>query len=340
MTDAPLFPIFVRKGRSRTHYNVGYINNEGKVVIEPIFNEGTRFYGGLAAVSLKGRWGIINASGNFVVQPKLWSWCRFDGGLAGLANRSGKWGIIDREGNSIIQPKYDYVGPFRNDRALFRMGELSNARFGYVDRKGDEVIPAVFHDACGFSEGLAAAKVGNLWGYIDPSSLFKITPRFESTRQGAKRVEDTRAGYFVNGLAPVWLGTGYGFVNAFGNTVIEGSFDEAKSFCEGRALVKRQRRYGFVDRSGKMAIKAKFTRAHNFSEGLAAVAEKESAVGFVPPWGFIDSEGNMVLEPTFYSAHEFRDGLCLVETKDSIGYIDRSGKFAWQGPYVEYGVVL
>ncbi len=340
MTDAPLFPIFVRKGRGRTRYNVGYINSQGTVVIEPIFSEGTRFYEGLAAVSLKGRWGVIDASGTFVVQPKLWAWCRFNDGLAGLANRSGKWGIIDREGNSITQPKYAYIGPFRDGRALFRMGEQSSARFGYVDKKGIEVIPAVLHGACDFSEGLAAAKVGNLWGYIDLSGVFKITPRFEGTRQGAKRVVDTRPGHFANGLAPVWLGTAYGFIDSAGQVAIDGAFEEANSFREERAMIKRHGRFGFIDTKGNEVIEPRFTLARDFSEGLARVTEEESQIGFSPPSGFIDRNGAMALKPVFYHANSFQDGLCLVETEDSIGYINKVGEFVWQAPYVEYGVVL
>jgi len=35
ITDVMLFPIFVRQGRSRTRFKVGYINQTGDVVIDP-----------------------------------------------------------------------------------------------------------------------------------------------------------------------------------------------------------------------------------------------------------------------------------------------------------------
>jgi hypothetical protein len=37
----------------------------------PIFDDGTRFYEGLAAVKLKSRRGVINAGGDFVIEPTL-----------------------------------------------------------------------------------------------------------------------------------------------------------------------------------------------------------------------------------------------------------------------------
>jgi hypothetical protein len=57
MIDASLFPIFVRKGRSRTRFKVGYIDKQGRVAIEPLFDGGARFHDGLAAVNAKGSLG-------------------------------------------------------------------------------------------------------------------------------------------------------------------------------------------------------------------------------------------------------------------------------------------
>jgi WG containing repeat len=341
MTELHLFPIFVRQGRSKAHFKVGYINQSGSVVVDPIYDEGTCFREGLASVRVRSRWGIINTSGEFVVAPKSMGWCRFQDGLSAISVK-GTWGIIDRTGNFVLKPKYDYLESFSQGRAVFRVGKFQERqrwRYGYLDKTGSEVTPAVFHNAHGFSEGLAAAKLGDLWGYINPSGVFKITPRFEGTRQGPYRPEETRAGCFANGLAPVWCGKGYGFADTMGNVVVEGRFDEAGSFHDNRALVQLGGCYGFVDLSGRILIEPMFSYASDFSEGLAPVREKKSHSGVLPPCGFVDVDGNMVLQPAFESANGFRNGLSLVTTEDSIGYINRYGEYMWQGPDVDYGVV-
>lgn len=251
-TDSVLFPLFVRQGKSRTRFKVGYMNRLGETVIAAIFDDGTRFSEGLAAVRVKSHWGVINASGNFIIQPKLWNWCRFRDGLASLAARNGKWGVIDRAGNVIVQPKYDSIGPFEDGLALIRIGDREKARYCFIDKTGAEVILPKFHDAQDFSEGLAAVKVANLWGYIAPSGAFKITPRFDGTGLG-KRWPDVRAGRFVNRLAPVWCGQeNYRFINTAGCHAFEGSFDDANSFSEERAVVKRDNRFGFIDTDGSI----------------------------------------------------------------------------------------
>src|SRR5579862_6401420 len=142
MDVSNLFPIFVPHGKSKTRFKVGYIGQAGQVLIDPIFENGTRFYEGLAAVKVKGgRWGIINSSGDFVIQPTLWNWCRFQQGLAGLATRSGEWGVIDMAGKFVVQPKYSVVSPFSEGLALVRTGEGEKARYGFIDKLGREVVP-------------------------------------------------------------------------------------------------------------------------------------------------------------------------------------------------------
>jgi hypothetical protein len=166
MTAPHLFPIFVRQGESRARFKVGYINLKGDVVVAPVYDDGTRFYEGLASVRVRNRWGIIDTSGGFVIQPGLLSWCRFHEGLAAVSVK-GTWGIIDRTGSFVMRPRYDHLESFREGRAVFRIGKFEERqtwRYGYLDRSGSEEIPAVFHKAYGFSEGLAAAKVANLMG--------------------------------------------------------------------------------------------------------------------------------------------------------------------------------
>jgi WG containing repeat len=340
--DIPqLFPIFVPQGKSKTRYRVGYIDRKGKLVIDPVFNEGTLFAEGTASVQVKGgRWGVIDTNGCFVIQPKLWNWCRFQDGLAPLATKQGKWGLIDKTGNFVLQPNYDSIGPFENGRALVRIGEERNARFGYIDRAGAEVIPLEFHKARGFSESLAAVKVGNLWGYILPSGAFQITPRFDGTGK-AKRYPDTRAGAFADGLAPVWAGQDYyRFIDMSGSFAFGSGFDDANSFNEGRALVKQGDRFGYIDKDGRTAIQCVFLSARNFSEGLAEVEVEESRRGCSLRTGFIDREGSIVISPQFFSANSFVNGLSLVSTEESIGYINKSGEFVWRGPFVDYGVAF
>ncbi|MGA9554960.1 MAG: WG repeat-containing protein, partial [Candidatus Sulfotelmatobacter sp.] len=345
-----LFPIYVRQGKSRTRYKVGYINVSGLVVIDPIFDDGTRYYEGLASVKVGRHWGFIDASGNFVVPPTLASWARFREGLSITPmGRKGLHAVIDKAGNVVIPAKYPYLGDFREGLALFRNGPGDAlTRFGFLDRSGREVIPAVFHSAKCFSEGLAAARVRDRWGYIEHSGVFNITPHFDASRIGPLRSEDTEIGNFSQGLAYAWGANGYGFIDKTGSFVTRDDFEQADDFREDRARIrlKQQKRFGYIDLSGSIVIEPRFPSASvYFSDGVASVKEKEDRPDYskglasvkldqMAPRGFIDLDGNMVIEPRFFSTQSFHSGLCLVETQKTIGYINKKGQYVWEGPYV------
>src|SRR5579862_394911 len=58
-----LFPVDV-KGKW------GYIDEKGKIVIEPTFESAANFTEGLAAVKANGKYGYIDRTGKFVIQPE------------------------------------------------------------------------------------------------------------------------------------------------------------------------------------------------------------------------------------------------------------------------------
>ncbi|WP_223747946.1 MULTISPECIES: WG repeat-containing protein [unclassified Myxococcus] len=60
---------------------------------------------------------------------------------------------------------------------------MSATRYGFIDTKGELVIEPRFEAVNGgFSEGLAAAKEGGLFGYIHPDGSWALTPRFASAQ--------------------------------------------------------------------------------------------------------------------------------------------------------------
>src|ERR1700730_2711464 len=164
VSDFNLFPIFERQGRSRTRFKVGYIARGGGVVLAPVFDDGTGFHEGLAAVKTGRYWGLIDLDGTTIVEPTLPNWCHFSEGLGNLCTAKGNWGVIDKLGRFVVEPKYAYVGGYKNGLAVFRIGKDDAGRFGFLDKIGIDAIDERITNAGSFSEGLAAVMVNNCWG--------------------------------------------------------------------------------------------------------------------------------------------------------------------------------
>ncbi|KAF0249676.1 MAG: KWG repeat protein [bacterium] len=80
----------------------GYINKEGKVVIDPQFAYADAFSNGLAQISLRGKCAFINQSGNVVINTPYhyYSCSTFSSGLAKIQN-GGQIGYIDGDGQFV-----------------------------------------------------------------------------------------------------------------------------------------------------------------------------------------------------------------------------------------------
>jgi len=176
-------------------------------------------------------------------------------------------------------------------------------------------VPISFDQARDFSEGLAAVKKGDRWGYIDLNGEFVIPPRFYGTAAGA----------FAEGLARAPIDGRLGYIDRSGAVFIPPQFDMAIEFSEGLARITLNGERGHIDREGRMAIAPKYEFASPFSEGLADVKLGEKK-------GYINRDGEFVIPPKFLQASSFHDGLAWVSTEDEVGYIRFARRVCLAGP--------
>jgi hypothetical protein len=64
---------------------LGYIDNQGAVVIKPQFDDAYPFREGFAAVMVNKKWGYIDKFGNFAISPQFRANRHFSEGLAGVS---------------------------------------------------------------------------------------------------------------------------------------------------------------------------------------------------------------------------------------------------------------
>jgi hypothetical protein len=97
--------------------------------------------------------------------------------------KSGElYGYIDKEGRYVIVPQYEYADVFSNNGLL-----PENNKIGYIDTKGNKVIPAQFDKlpyeesyACPFfHDGYAVVRVGGKFGIIDKTGSYLVEPQFD-----------------------------------------------------------------------------------------------------------------------------------------------------------------
>lgn len=167
-----------------------------------------------------------------------------------------------------------------------------------------------------FSEGMAAVKKGNKWGYINNKGE-EIIP-----------CEYTSAQKFSEGLAPVGKNDSVGFINSQGKIVIPFDFKFAMPFSEGLAAVYKDDHWGFIDSKGQEIIPFAYTSASQFCDGLSLVMKEETPI-------YIDKQGKQafpipVEEPC--GAGVFSNGRAFIaKDYENFAVIDTKGEIVFTG---------
>ncbi|MBN2026001.1 MAG: WG repeat-containing protein [Actinobacteria bacterium] len=328
----------------------GYIDGNGEMVVKPQFDSASSFSEGLASVRVGNKRGYIDRSGEFVIEPQFYNAREFSEGLAAVAAAdSGLWGYIDKSGGFVIEPQFIDAKSFHEGRAAVQFKEGVIDRYGYIDNTGRIVAEPQWYNAYDFSEGLAqvweANTVESPRGFIDQTGEYAIPPELPGIDNfgGRGDFHDGRAlvggdlGYidnsgkkvidiegfddferFCEGLAPVEIGGKWGFIDIYGNIVIEPQWDAVSLFSEGIAKVFYfdEDEDAYIDMSGNLLFRAR--TGSDFHEGLALINDgpKTIVVGEVDEsefrYGYMDTSGNVVIEIQFAEAGEFSEGLAWV----------------------------
>ena len=245
----------------------------------------------------------------------------FSEGRASVENADEKVGVIDKMGNVVIPFEYGF-SVFRYSDGVICCVKRQDDVWCYFDREGKLLFsskdggPSQFHDgfACKYS-----SETGKYY-FIDKKGEKAF---------GGKMWEWAQD--FSDGMASVFDGRGWGFINTEGELVIPCEYESAAEqnpggFSEGLAavvIVPERELFGYIDKTGKQVFPNLYFADTEFSEGLAWVWDRESQ-----RYGYIDKTGKLVIKlEQNWNGDSFSEGLALVRMGGKkLGFIDKTGK--------------
>lgn len=151
-----------------------------------------------------------------------------------------KWGFIDKNGQNVIPAIYDVVGYFSEGLAWFNVGATTDST-GY--RTYDDIL---------YLDGK--------WGLIDKSGNVIVPAKYDAVFD------------FEHGYARV--NVGFEFAQTAG----------------GRLSLVSRGKWGFIDKTGNEVIPVKYSHSADFKNGFAQVTLDEKIF-------YIDKDGREYYEP-------------------------------------------
>lgn len=194
----------------------------------------------------------------------------FSEGLSGV-QRNGKYGFINKKGEEVIALEYEGAGTFFGGLAPV----VKEGKVGAINMRNEVLIPFEYNYLTNFSEGVAVYVKDSLWGIIDAKGKRITEPVFENM------------GTFSEGFAPYQKNKKIGYVNAKGEVVIQPVFDNAYAFSDSVAVVEKNQKFGFIDKKGNEIIPCKYDYSDGFLNGLSVVKEGEK-------YFLIDKKGKVI----------------------------------------------
>ncbi len=199
----------------------GYVDEGGKFVIPPQFEQAFPFGNGSARVVWKGGWYLINTRGKFLHKKTYANISMVRNGLGITTIQGDKsqllYGLMTEKGDEVVSPRYHYLTPEPN-YGYFIVGleekiDTEGHRkinFGVIGRDGKFIIPATF----------SAIRHTNFQAFAAKNA----TSRWE-------------------------------VFDATGKSLFGNKYDEVKDFDTELATVKINGKWGIVDARGKMVVK-------------------------------------------------------------------------------------
>ena len=231
-------------------------------------------------------------------------WPRYD--------ESGKqWGYMNAKGDWAFDARFSQAYEFSSGYALARTGSALE----FIGTDGNRVSGVPAFDECSgeFHNGYMRYQKGGFWGLMNNQLQEVISPYYYALGDMSD-----------NGLISCKKNSTdfYGYIDKNKTTVVEAIYDEAGTFIDGVAIVKRGGNYFAINKSGQTVIQPKYPSLKSLGNGRISFWDNVRKT-----YGLMDTQGKEIGSPIYGQINLFTDnGLALVTIDGKYTYIDKDGK--------------
>ncbi len=300
----------------------GFIDRTGNLVIPAVYDRvkhdisANMWRDGFAIVEMANKTGLIDRKGEVILPLEYEEVSLFTSMASAKQTVDGETyydfsvkpngnGILDKNG-VVVEPIYDKIVHFSNGLAAVS----KNGKWGYIDTKGNIVLPFEYDKASSFSANYARVTKDNRTYIIDKNGN-EICDKIETLMYDTDKPLE---GY-VAGIKD----EKYGLLDESGRFILPCEFDSMEQWGIYPLIeVQKDGKYGVFDLEGKEVIKVEFERIDTpRTEGIPV----KVTVKFREKEGVMSPEGKFILNPDEFSS-------CRVEEQVPVIIVqDQSGKY-------------
>lgn len=216
-----------------------------------------------------------------------------------IVAKNGKYGFLDATTRKLLIPlEYENLFSFYEGLASAKKG----GKYGYIDIKNHVVIPFEYDDAGAFKNGVATVKKDDFMGCINSANEQVLPIKYDSI-------------YFDKDVIVIKNRGKCGYASFDGDIVCSIVNDDIGEIAEGMVPVKRGTRWGFNNLEGNNVIPFKYIEATSFEGGYAFVKQNGKI-------GVINKQGDKIIACRYDYVLYVNDGIACVVLNNRFGYVD------------------
>jgi hypothetical protein len=308
----------------------GVINSEKKIVV-PLQYKSIMASGENGIFIIKDgadNTGLFSAiTQKIIIEPQFFEIETFRDGLAVIKKRKPDygfaWGAIDVNGNIVIPVEYDYLGSLIEGLMNFQKDKKS----GYIDRTNKIIIPAMYGNLSGFSDGLAAVQVleTGKYGYIDKNNNMVIASQYEDANPfyggftSVAKKKSYTTGSAGKGTVTVpgqWI-----VIDKTGKIIQERSFDKVSSLnAGGLFIIESNGKKGTMNTKGMPILPMEYTDVTIDKSGYTIYRTPDKK------YGMMNNVGSIIVAPNYdYVSHTTANRFYVIQNgKYTVGDVNNN----------------
>lgn len=295
----------------------GYMDSEGKKIIEAIYDDVYFFQEGLAAVNKDGKYGFIDKNSTEIL-PFEYVYVLSEGfynGVAIVVLCNGQYAAINKKGEIIIADNCDYMESYYYGLITVEYGNKTK----YYNYNGEEIkLSKGSYLATGFKDRIAEVwdKDYNTYYINEKGDVIKIdkAENYYSFIDGIAEVE-------IKGKdEPIYINRNFEQISLKDNYSSMSHWSVADNIaCVINYDAEDYKMYQYINLEGEKIFSSEYGIVEPFRNGIAPVFYKSG-------YTFMDSQGNLIDEKVYDSLEYLADDIYSIMKENKVGVINRNGE--------------